>query len=283
MAQIIGRVLCLVVFVIDGFAQQPDTSGGFIETIFQSKIGEAPRMGWFAPEYGFLALEAASKLTIYPPLGMPLSGKKKATITAAQVREVRDSYWEACEIRETDQVTAFDTGRETDAARALYTTKGLPGESRSGLISIPLDRTDLATVNRLLGWPLQGALRRDEALAVRPQSFWYSLHRLYKSTTGLLTQEAVVLHKPNGQIAAHELRKDIDTSDVCDGCSYAAYSSFRSGTYIPLNMFELPGFPYPLLLLDTSTVEGRALSLFTFTPEGKPADFRIYEYVVHCK
>jgi len=48
------------------------------------------------------------------------------------------------------------------------------------------------------------------------------------------------------------------------------------------NVFVIPGFPYPVLLLDTSTVEGRALSLVTFTPDGYYATYRIYEYVVNC-
>ena len=48
------------------------------------------------------------------------------------------------------------------------------------------------------------------------------------------------------------------------------------------NVFVIPGFPYPVLLLNTSTVEGRALSFVTFTPDGYYAEDRIYEYVVNC-
>ena len=142
--------------------------------------------------------------------------------------------------------------------------------------------TVTASVNRLLGWPAEGALRRGEAIGIRAQSFFYSLHKLYNNKTGLLSQEAIVLHDKHGQIIAHELLRGQDVDQPCDGCGIPSYQYPQTGTYRPLNMFELPGFPYPLVLMDTSTVEGQALSLFTFMPNGQTTWFRAYEYVVHC-
>jgi hypothetical protein len=140
----------------------------------------------------------------------------------------------------------------------------------------------LARVNRLLGWPSQGTLRRDEAIGVRVQSFFYSFHKLYDLKTGLLSQEAIVLHRKDGVILAHEITRGLDSGQPCDGCGIPSYVYPATGLYRPLNMFELPGFAYPVLLLDTSTAEGSALSLLTFTPDGKATQFRVYEYVVHC-
>ncbi len=142
------------------------------------------------------------------------------------MKNVRKLYRIACEIEDTDHLTAFDVGGEIGPERALYTTKKIPAETRAGLVTIPLDGTQMVNVNRLLGWPNQGVLRRDEGVGVRTQS--------------------------------------------------------ASGLYRPLNMFELPGFAYPVLLLDTSTFEGRALSLMTFTPDGAVTQFRVYEYVINC-
>ena len=62
----------------------------------------------------------------------------------------------------------------------------------------------------------------------------------------------------------------------------AEFQATHIGTYVPLNIFELAGFAYPVLLLDTGTFKGRALSLLTFTPDGKVTQLCIYEYVVHC-
>ena len=68
---------------------------------------------------------------------------------------------------------------------------------------------------------------------------------------------------------------------LCDGCSPRYYEYGDIG-FNPMNMFELPGFSYPVMLLDRSTVEGRALSLLTFTASGKLDEFNVYEYVVNC-
>ncbi len=267
-----------------GLAQLPEQSDDkYIGNIFESRIGELPRMGWFAPPYGFVVQDDAPAVFFYAPVGMPLTGKKKGTVSATDAKSVRTLYGEACEIGDTDHLTAFDVGAETDDGRALYTTKKLPGETRSGLVTIPLDRNEMTSVNRLLKWPDQGTLRRDEAIGVRAQSFFYSLNKLYKPATGLLSEEAIVLHGRNGQILAHELHTELDAGQPCDGCGIPRYAYPGSGLYNPLNMFELTGFAYPLLLLDTSTFEGRALTLLTFTPDGMATDFRVYEYVINCR
>ena len=46
--------------------------------------------------------------------------------------------------------------------------------------------------------------------------------------------------------------------------------------------FESPIFPNPVLVVDTSTVEGRALSMITFDTNGLKSEWRDYEYVVNC-
>lgn len=277
--------LCgIVLFAPHSLAQLAERpSEEYIEKIFEAQAGELPRMGWFGPTQGFLTQESdADEVHLFAPVGMPSIGRKKGTLTGSELKILRQRWGLACETEDTDRLTAFDVGSETDAERALYITKRMHGDVRAGLVTIPVQGIQIATINRLLGWPNQGTLRRDEAIGVRAQSFYYSLHRLYNAKTGLLSQEALVLHRKDGEILAHELSRDLDSGQPCDGCGIPHYINAASGVYTPLNMFELPGFAYPVLLLDTSTVEGRALSLLTFTPLGKVAQFRIYEYVVHC-
>jgi hypothetical protein len=48
-------------------------------------------------------------------------------------------------------------------------------------------------------------------------------------------------------------------------------------------MFGLPGFAYPVLLLDTSTFENEGLTLLTVTHGGNVTQFRVSEYVMHCR
>jgi hypothetical protein len=149
-------------------------------------------------------------------------------------------------------------------------------------VTIPQDGRELAKIKRLLGWPERGVLRRDAAIGVRPDSFYYSLHRLYDSKTGLLRHEALVLHRKGGGIVAHVFEREVDRRGQCDGCAIPSYFPADTGVYRPLQAFELPGFAYPVLLLDSSTYEGEALSLLTFTPGGKVTRFVVYERVMHC-
>ncbi|MBI2680820.1 MAG: hypothetical protein HYX25_07425 [Candidatus Solibacter usitatus] len=275
--------VAIFLFAPLSIAQVPEPSPeGYIEKIFETRIGELPRMGWFAPTHGFLAEEGAAKeVNLFAPVGLPSIGRKKERVARSEIMLLRKMYRIACEIEETDHLTAFDVGGETGAERALYTTRKILGETHAGIVTIPLDGTLMARVNRLLKWPSEGTLRRDEAIGVRTQSFYYSLHKLYNTKTGLLSQEAIVLHRKDGEILAHSLTA-FDPARLCDGCAIPSYVDASSGTYLPLNMFELPGFVYPVLLLETGTTEGRALSLLTFTPDGKLTEFRVYEYVVHC-
>ncbi len=254
----------------------------YIEKIFETQIGELPRMGWFDPSGGFLTQEqTAANVYLFAPIGMPSTGRQRGTVSGSDIKLLRRRWGVACEIEDSDHLTVFDVGGETSVERGLYITKKLEGE-RSGLVTISLDGPQMVRINRVLGWPNQGTLRQDKAIGVRAQSFFYSVHKLYNVKTGLLSQEAIVLHRRDGEILAHSLSRDLDSGPPCDGCAIPSYAYPASGLYRPLNMFELPGFPYPVLLLDTSSVEGRTLSLLTFTPAGKATQFKVSEYVVHC-
>jgi hypothetical protein len=253
----------------------------YIEKVFQSRIGEVPKLGWFDPKLGFLAPADASQVFLYAPAALPSTGTKKGRITGPEVQDVQ-SRGLACEQSDSDSLTVFETGKIAEPARALFTTKKLPGQSRSGFVPIQLDAQQMAAVNRVLGWTAAGALRRDQAFAVGPEKPFYSFHRLYSSTTRLLRQEAVILHNRNGQIIALNLHRNIDTEPFCADCDNPRFEDAEIGVYRPLNMFDLSGFPYPVILSNGGTVEGRGLSLVTFTPTGEQAKLGVYEYVATC-
>jgi len=253
----------------------------YIARIFEAQIGEAPRMGWLFPEHGFVAAEDHPKVALYGAIGTSLEGTKSGQTNDEDRSFLRNRYGEACRVGEMESLFAYDIQGPTEAGRIMFTAKRLPGEMRSGMITVPMAVSDIAAVNKLLGWGDSGVLRRDEAIAVRRQSFWYSFHRLYDSKTGKLIQEASVLHDKDGKLLAREQFADL-SDGMCDSCSVPRYVDGMSYAYQLMNMFELPGFPYPVLLLDSSTVEGRAISFRTFMPNGQAAELRDYEYVVHC-
>jgi hypothetical protein len=264
-----------------GFAQVPGSSAtGYVEHVFRLQFGELPQMGWFTGD-GFVAKSGADEVVLYGPAGSPSTGRRKGSINADELKLMRMRQL-ACEPENAGTLAIFDVEHESQYDRSLYITKKPGVETRSGLTTIRLDSTALAAVNRLLQWPSKDSLRRDEAIGLQAGLPYYSLHRLYNVTTGLLREEAIVLHAGNGQILGHKLLRGLDVDQPCDGCSIPNYGD-GGGIYIPLNIFEIAGFRFPLLLLNTSTVEGRALSLVTFTPDAQLDTLSVYEYVAHCE
>ena len=69
---------------------------------------------------------------------------------------------------------------------------------------------------------------------------------------------------------------------LCADCATPTYDDSLRGLFSVLNGFSLPGFRYPVLLRNTGTIEGRAISLVTFDEAGEYQEQREYEYVVTC-
>jgi hypothetical protein len=274
---------CATAFLCAAQALPPIQSSdeSYIPSVFEARIGETPKLGWFDPQRGFLALTDAPEVFLVAPGGLPETGRRIRTISGPEIRDVHRSGI-ACELDTEDRLTAFEVGAVAEASRALYVTKALSGSRRAGFATVELNPEWMANVNRALGWPSDGALRRDQAFAARVPSYFYSTHKLYSSETRLLQQEAIVLHQSGGAIVAVDLHRDLDTEVFCADCANPSYEDGGFGLFRPLNVFEVEGFPYPLVLLDTGTFEGRALSLLTFTPERRVATFRVYEYVFEC-
>lgn len=265
------------------FGQTADRSAeGYIESVFERQSGELPRMGWFAPEFGFLARErTATELVVLGPLGTGAEGQRRASLSGRAWGR-RAEYGIACGLTESDSLGVYRVDGETRPRRALYLTRKMRGDVRRGLVIVGMDGAVLSHVNRLLGWQGKGALRRDTAYGMSADSLYYSRHRLYDAKTKLLREEAIILHGSDGGIVAHAVHRGIDTGGQCDGCAASSYGEEASGLYRPLQMFVLPGFAYPVLLLDTSTFENEALTLLTVTPAGTVTQFRVSEYVMHC-
>ncbi|MEE8200318.1 MAG: hypothetical protein V3R29_04035, partial [Candidatus Acidoferrales bacterium] len=84
----------------------------------------------------------------------------------------------------------------------------------------------------------------------------------------------------DGQVLARTSKEA--SGPLCDGCPIWTYEDSLEWDFTPLNLFVFEPFPFPVLMLDTSTVEGRAITFVTFTPSGGYEEYRLYEYVVNC-
>jgi hypothetical protein len=284
--RILSIAIALLIASVSASTQAPAPAGtdrGYIARTFRSLIGEVPSLGWFIPGGKFVGSERRpGGLVLYAALGQPTSAVMLTTLTTVERNRIRREHDVACDIEPQVRLTRYRVGGSGVGERqALYTSKPLPGQARSGKVEIALTEEDISAVIRLLGWTVPRRVQRHEAVAAVPGSFFYSFHRRYDVVSGILREEALVLHDAARRIVAFELMTHRE-DNICDGCGLPSLSDGTSQSYLVKNVFEFAGFAYPVLLLDTSTVEGRALSLQTFTPAGRISFFRQYEYIVNC-
>jgi hypothetical protein len=107
----------------------------------------------------------------------------------------------------------------------------------------------------------------------------YLLVALYDGPQNEISRTGIFLLEGKGHIIATKID---DINGWCDGCAVPTSDGGIASVYSVVNMFTAPQFLYPLLMLDTSTLEGRSITLATFTPEKKYSDYLLYEYTVGC-
>lgn len=252
------------------------TDREYVARAFMDAIGEEPRMGWLLPDGRFLAATTATELVLYAASRTPAPLRREGAVTAQERRALTRRYAVACD--DTASLNAYALSNPPEhAARALFTTRALPG-LRSGLVPVPVAPGLGDRIASAMGWSA-GASRLDTAVAIPGDRLWYSFHARYDPGTQLLLQTALVLHDAGGVVAS-ALQ---DASDyACADCEAPQLRDGLLPLFNVLNVFAATAFPYPLLLMDTGTIEGRALSLVTFTPAQRRAELREYEYVVNC-
>jgi hypothetical protein len=259
----------------------PVDEDGYVGTVLKRELGETPRMGWFLPGAGFVTPERQDAVSLLTDRGSPSRVAYKGIVTPSQ-RSVMKEQFLACETFAKDPLFLFgDASSHGDFARALFVTRPLPATVRGGLQTTALTADDLSLIDRTLGWERLTGPRWDGAGSLAGSPFFYSIHRRYDGASKELRREALVLHDAARRVIAFDKTDDVE-QELCDGCGLPQASDNVGFLFRPLNLFQLPGFRYPVMLLDTSTIEGRALSLMTFTPDGVLSSFRQYEYAFTC-
>jgi hypothetical protein len=264
----------------DARTQFEHDEDGYVAATFRRQIGELPRMGWFTPDGRFAAAERHDSLVLYADRGAPRRVAYVGPVNGVTRTQMRERFL-SCETRDDEPLFAFTGAPHGPQPRALFMTRPFPGDVRGGITRVSLAPPLLQRIISRLGWDAHQGIRQDEAYAVRPDSPFYSFHRLYDRMTKELTHEALTLHDVRGRLVAHE-QWAFTERDLCDGCGLPTATDPGGYAYRLQNIFELPGFAYPVLLLDTSTIEGRALSLRTFSPDGRASALRVYEYAFTC-
>jgi hypothetical protein len=168
----------------------------------------------------------------------------------------------------------------------FYTSKAFPGAVRAGysfgvrgkrVIAVSIAQAELET---------REFLHKYFILLPVDSHYSFSFHGFYSDETRVLFKKGLILHQ-EGEVLAAKFWQ-ISEETMCDGCPLPLYRNEYPHQSFPdmveifslLNVFSFSGFPYPVILLDTSNVEGRAISFVTFNQEGKYSEYRLYEYIV---
>lgn len=258
---------------------QLEGSGAFIDSVFLAQVGQSPRMGWFDRGH-FLAEERHPAVYVLAADSTVMTGRFARVAESAEHVSITARAGVAC--ADTAPLGVYDlAGKPLEGeTRALFMSRPLARMVRLPLAATQLDAQSRAAVRALLRVSGVPAVIRDTGLAVPGTEFRYSLGAAYDSADHSLLVTALVLRDSAGRVLASATKDSADFE--CDGCEPPTVESGLGSLYPILSAFMLSGFPYPVLLLNTSTVEGRALSLVTFTPRGEYAEYRLYEYVVNC-
>ena len=163
--------------------------------------------------------------------------------------------------------------------QVLYTTKELPG-LQAGYTSSPLEDSIAKEVWSRMQPKSPQQPRSSTTIRRDGTPYSYLLVALYDGPQNEISRTGIFLLEGKGRIV--EAKIDDINGEWCDGCAVPTSDGGIASVYSVVNMFTAPQFPYPLLMLDTSTVEDRSITLATFTPEKKYSDYLLYEYTVGC-
>src|SRR5712691_206291 len=256
----------------------------YVYTQFRVAAGEFPKLAWALPDGTVATDSSSSEIAIYSAAPIIEVVKRRTTLPPKMTLEFAEKNRIACDAHLQEKPPSFSLYRSTLRAvngnpQVLSTSRPLPG-AKVGYRRAPLDDRLGKEV-----WPILRPKSPNEprnGVVIRQDGtpFFYSFAALYGGDKQEVSRYGVFLHSEDGHIIASDLT-DVN-GEWCDGCAVPTSEDGMDPLFLVENMYAAPQFKYPVLLLDTSTVEGRSLILATFAPVGRYSSHVFYEYTVSC-
>jgi hypothetical protein len=268
-------------------ASEPDED--YIERTFKQAISEIPRMAWLVKPDTIITDSKHENIFLYADEKAVLEARYDKTFEKVEIAEIRNRNYVACNAGKVYFDFRAATVQSGAIDRAFYTTKPFGKKVMAGYKNIRLSSAQhnkILSLNEISGKP---GVHNYFAVALEGADFIYSFHALYDKKTRGLFRKGIALQNSEGRIIGSEFW-DIDEDNLCDGCDLPEYRSEDPDNpqvdmvyvFNLINVFIFPGFEYPVLFMDTSTMEGRAISFATFDSDRRYDEYRDYEYVVTC-
>ncbi len=256
----------------------------------EGQFGFVPKMAWIIPPHRLIA-----EVLLTAPRTLGHRGVEAwtfhDTIPPDRAMELRREQHLSCEGTGPLYEYSGEDVPQPFAERVLLINSSGPEIRAEGVISAAPSSSWIADAIRIVLARRSSAAHRDTTATGAPGGEFYSFHGAYDTSAAAdeangthgvryLIRRAVLLHGPGGAVVASSITNVAPVE--CDGCGTPTITDGFGTVFALIQVFRIQGFPHPVLLFDTSTVEGRALSLETFDEGGVYRSYREYEYVVNC-
>jgi len=264
--------------------QREEENKEYVYTQLHAVLGEFPKLAWALPD-GMVAAESLyPQIAVYSGSPTVEVAKLQQKLSPAETLKFADTNRIACDAHLAQNPQAFSLYSSATKTRehnpqVLFTSKAPVGMS-VGFRRGPLDDQLGAEVWKRMKPESPKQLRKSFVIGQEGTSYLYSFAALYYGPNQEVSRYGVFLHSDGGQIVASQITDP--NGEWCDGCAVPTFRDGIDQVFLVVNLFALRGFKYPVLILDTSTVEGRSLTIATFSPEGKYSSHLFYEYTVGC-
>jgi hypothetical protein len=264
-----------------------DEDGKIIQDAFAARKSALPELGWVLPNGELVTEVSAPEVTILAEKIEPRDAPQLGVIPAAQVV----AYVKLNQV-DCDRSDEMDLGKLKPlyryaakmpvrkwATRVLVLAGRANADMRAGYELYKPSETELKSV-----WTAMelrpGQKQVIDSLQQNGSKQFFVFAETY-SKNRLLYRQGVFLVDHTGLILGQYIEK-VNGEAMCDGCGVPLYQKGRTTSYLFQNVISIPELPYPMVLEDSSTVEVRAVDLFTFSTSGQMSLYRKYEYMVTC-
>lgn len=263
--------------------------GKLIEDAFKRMKIKTPQLGWILPNGDVVTEIAAKEITIIARNSNLQIAPQIGIIPAKEVPAfIRKNQVDCDQIDEKapQPIYRYTAKMPTSkfASQVLVVPRLLSAEIKSGHEEFkPTDMQLKPLWKEMKLLPGQKHLLhaiRQANDGQQSANFFFSYVTTY-GKNGVESRQGVFLQDQTGKILGRQI-EDLDEDHACDGCGLSTYEDDRHLMSLSVNLISIATLPYPMVLQDSSTIEGRAIDLFTFSASGQPSHYRPYEYMVTC-
>jgi len=280
---ILAAALLLAVSTLAG-QDETDRQSFYIDAQFQAAVGELPRLAWFLSDGTVAAQNHSEDIVLYSRWDRTQPAHVRVPLTPEQIGDLRPKEHVACDVSMQNEppvmsiyaTLAHPTGLNP---QILSTSSRFPG-LEAGFEQAPLRGRAESEVWKAMEPANENEPRRSVIIRRKGGSFGYALAAVYGGPEKEVTRRALFLLADDGKLVAAHVENI--RGEWCAGCKTPGYDDGIERVYDVENLFTAPSFAYPLLMLDSSTAEGRSITLVTFTPSREYSRHLFYEFVKGC-